>query len=166
MLSETAMNVEMRSHYPENPMDQEVGSVIEVEAGKAKVLLSRREACQHCAARAVCHMVEGDNKMVVEALDDLGVAVGQKVRLAIEPRGVITAAFLLYIVPILAFFLGYFVGIKASLVLFNAVDRSQLVGAISGITFSALTFIIIRAFNNRFAQAKRLMPRIVQIESD
>jgi sigma-E factor negative regulatory protein RseC len=95
----------------ERIMTIEVGTVLQVRPGRAKLQLERTTACASCKS---CLIGKGARYMVSEAGDPVGVAVGDLVRVEVpEARGStspVTAGFLLFILPLLLFAAGYFTG--------------------------------------------------------
>jgi len=79
---------------------EETGIVIETSENKAKVKASRHGDCENCG---VC---PGDNAMVVEAQNPIGAKVGQRVAFEMQEANMLWAAFVVYVLPLLALFAG------------------------------------------------------------
>lgn len=75
---------------------EERGTVIDCSGGKARVRVERSEACQGCAA---CTLSDAGTFMICEAVDRLGVAPGDHVRIQTRGAGSLSAALLLFLVP-------------------------------------------------------------------
>ena len=77
--------------------------------GKAQVLHIRESACS-----GDCHKCSGcgaaKEAIVLEADNPIGAAVGDFVKISSESGPVLRAAAVLYMMPLLLFFLGYFLG--------------------------------------------------------
>lgn len=77
----------------------ERGYVIGIEGPMARVRTTRSEACVSCAARGVCHPFdEKTNETLVK--NTIGAEAGQQVQLAMKSSSLISASFLLYLLPL------------------------------------------------------------------
>ena len=75
----------------------------------AQVLVLRQSACSgDCHKCSGCGAVE--QKLLLDARNAIGAKAGDTVRIAAESGPVLAAAAVLYIVPLLLFFLGYLLG--------------------------------------------------------
>ena len=79
---------------------EETGIVIETSENKAKVKASRHGDCENCG---VC---PGDNAMVVAVQNPIDASVGQRVAFEIQEANMLMAAFVVYILPLLALMVG------------------------------------------------------------
>lgn len=94
-------------------MQQIVEVKRDLGGGFAEVLLERQSACSgdchHCSG---CGAVR--ETLLVRARNPIGARVGEKVVVESDTRSILTSAAVLYLVPILLFFLGYALGVKIS----------------------------------------------------
>lgn len=137
-------------------MDQ-IGKVINVHGTIAVVQIRRHEACVKCGACGGASM----RAATVEASNDIGAVVGQLVKLEIEAREVLGAAFIVYILPLAFMFAGFAVG----MVLARAVGLSgsrEAVAAVTGVIFLALSFAVIHYIDKKMGRMK-LIARITQV---
>lgn len=75
--------------------------------GTAKILINRQTACGHdCSKCAGCTFAESQ-KLLVDAVNQAGAKPGDLVLVETETKSVLGAAVLLYLVPIILFFVGY-----------------------------------------------------------
>lgn len=86
-------------------------TVLSVQGTTAKVIHNRPTACHgdcdHCAGG--CGAMAAKEKIIVEARNLIGAKPGDRVIIEGAATKVATAILLVYVLPILLFFLGYFV---------------------------------------------------------
>lgn len=91
-------------------MTQKV-TVLSVSGNMAKVLYDRPTACHgdcdHCAGG--CGSMAAKERLIVEAENRIGAAPGDQVLIEGETPKVVKAVFLVYVLPVVLFFVGYFV---------------------------------------------------------
>jgi sigma-E factor negative regulatory protein RseC len=115
---------------------EERGTVIDCSGGKARVRIERSEACQGCTA---CTLSDAGTFMICEALDRLGVAPGDHVRIQTRGAGPLSAVLLLFLVPLAFLFAGYGAGALAASRL--GLSRSaEAVGALCAVAFFFCSF--------------------------
>ena len=98
------------------------GIVIETSESIAKVRASRHEDCKSCGACA------GDNAIVVDAKNPVGAKPGQHVVFEIKDAHMLRAAFIVYILPLIAIFVGALLGTWVG----NYVGHSEIAFQIGG----------------------------------
>ena len=87
---------------------EDLGTVIEVEGEKIRVEVVRSANCKTCSMQSFCF---GLNKPAVfEVESELELKPGDKVELEIAPASRIISSLLIFGLPILCLFLGYFIG--------------------------------------------------------
>jgi sigma-E factor negative regulatory protein RseC len=136
---------------------EEIGRVFDFgeESTLVRVEIEGKGACHSCASRHVCVPFGEDNRMMTEAINERGARPGDLVRIEMSPKSTISAAFLLYVLPVVALFLGYALGFSAM--------REEKYGIVSGLVLFALSFILLRALNPVFSKGKRFRPVVVDI---
>jgi sigma-E factor negative regulatory protein RseC len=77
--------------------------------GKAEVEVMRGTACGDCGSCEVCKYT---SKIRVEAVNNVGAEIGDNVEIETKSSSIIGAAFLVYIVPFILFFVGYAIAAK------------------------------------------------------
>lgn len=86
--------------------------VLSADGNTAKVIYKRPTACHgdcdHCAGG--CGAMAATEKIVVEAENLIGACAGDSVIIEGEGSKVAWAVLLVYVVPVVLFFLGYFLG--------------------------------------------------------
>ena len=118
---------------------REEGTVMAVHGDTAEVLLRRSRACEGCGS--CCVLVDGDT-MLAEAANDIGARKGDRVVVDLPAKVSIRAAYILYGIPLLAFFAGLAVGGLVGYYLFDWGFNVPL-GLIFGIGFLALSYILL-----------------------
>ena len=126
--------------------EKKPGTVISSRQGVAKVQMRHSYACsgEHtdCPHNALLKNIPADG-LVVEASDSIGVHSGQLVEVAISSRELLTAAFITYMVPLIALFSGYFVGVGLAH-LAKLTNHTEIIGisfAVLGLAVSLLATI-------------------------
>ena len=135
---------------------EEIGRVFEYsEHGNiVRVEIEAKGACHNCGSRNVC-LPFGDRRMVTEAINEKGARLGDLVRLEMEPKSTLGAAFLLYVFPVVALFLGYALG--------ASVGEKETYGILTGIAALAMSFLLLKALNPILAKGRRFKPVVVEI---
>lgn len=95
-------------------MKQTAQVIRRVCPGQVEVRVRRSSACasaHNCGSCDHCSFMENAPEIVVVAEDPFGAGVGDTVTVESATAPVLGAAVLLYIVPLVLFFLGYFTGV-------------------------------------------------------
>ena len=136
---------------------REVGKVLRFEDGLAVVEVPRSEACRYCRG---CYLGLNRDKMLAEAQNQIQAKIGDEVVLEMEPGKFVTAAFVIYLIPVIFLLIGYFIGDFLAGIL-------KIRGASMGIIFSlslfALAYVAIGAIDRKARASGRFDPKIVQI---
>lgn len=85
---------------------EQLGTILETSGGRARVLVRRPGACEHCGA---CELGSRPEQ-VVDLPNPAGLPVGASVRLVVAPGEVAKASLVVYVIPLLALLLGFGVG--------------------------------------------------------
>lgn len=90
---------------------EEQGTVVKkLENGRIQVVVKRIDACNRCPSKGACIMLAESKEMLVEAHDQVGAEVGQKVVLAQTSTIILKASFTAYILPIAGLIVGVIIG--------------------------------------------------------
>jgi sigma-E factor negative regulatory protein RseC len=141
-------------------MAKERGIVTKVTDRTAWVKTSRTSACEGCTSRGSCHIAEGGKEMEVEAFNEVGAKVGDRIEISIASSSLLKVSFLLYVFPIILMLFGAIVG--QSLAPRFDLNPSALSAAV-GIGSFVIAFWIIRIKSNKLAQKEEYRPRIIRI---
>jgi positive regulator of sigma E activity len=118
---------------------EETGVVLEAGQGKARVRLERTEQCAQCPG---CMFADDGASLVTRATDPVGVAPGDVVRMETRGATPLSAAVLLFLLPLGFLFAGYAAGSWMASVLGFASAR-QTAGAAAALVFFVCSFGIL-----------------------
>ena len=141
-------------------MNTEEGTVTKVEGHNALVMVARSEMCDGCGSRGVCHTLGGGKNMEAEAINTVQAKVGDRVQLSIKPGVLWKISLLFYMIPVIALVSGALVGIEIGP---RLKFDPELFSAFLGISFAALSYIIIRFIANRLKEKRDFMPEVVRV---
>jgi sigma-E factor negative regulatory protein RseC len=138
----------------------EEGVVLQIMGGLAQVETIQQEACHSCGARGACHALGGGKRRIINAINQVGASVGDKVLLAMPRKGVLGASALVYMVPVLALLVGAMVGKQLG-------PSWGLEGQTGAVLLGALgllvAWLVLRAVSKRLAGRKELTVKVVRI---
>ena len=135
----------------------EIGKVLEVGGGRAKVEVSPSGMCSHCELASSCVPASGGTR-IIEVADPLGVSAGQRVRIELGSGKFLLASFMAYILPLLVLFTGAAVGF------YSAPDGSaELRGAIGALVGLAAGLQLSRVLARRLSGGGKLTPEITGV---
>ncbi|MDI6839663.1 MAG: SoxR reducing system RseC family protein [bacterium] len=144
---------------------EEVGRVIEISGGctsgekLAKVEIEPKGFCEKCTARMFCN--PHGNKMVVEAVVgtrhgvSLLIKVNELVRIETSPKSTLLSAFLLFILPLVAFGIGF--GVVKGII------GTETFGVIGGFVFLIAYLLCLKPLNTKIAKNTKFKPVITEI---
>lgn len=138
----------------------EQGIVTKIDSTTAWVKTTKTDACEACSARGSCNVMGGGKEMEVEAINNAGAEVGQKVVLSFETSPLLKATFMLYVLPILFLLAGAVIGDKIA-PFFNF--DVQTFSLIIGLLFFGLAIIFVKSKGNKLAKKDEYRPKIIRI---
>ncbi len=139
----------------------EQGVVTATREGYATIRSTRGEMCSHCSTRDVCAALESESKSVeIEVIDPVGADVGDHVQLAMDRGTIMTASFLIYMIPVFAVLLGALSGPYIAEIL--KMD-SNLVSIISALAFFIASLSITVPLCNSLSHKSKYVPKITRI---
>ena len=136
---------------------KEIGKVISVEGRQAVVQIQRSSACDRCVA---CKFGYRSNEMLITIPYLLDAKPGDQVELSLDSTQFVKASAVMYLFPLLALVLGVLIGYLTGDML--GIER-QLWAAMTGIIFTVLSFILIRAMEPRLKKSEQFTPQMVSI---
>ena len=134
------------------------GFVVSVTKDTAEVVLGAHLECKHCGA---CVAAASDKQRKLDALNEIGARAGERVIVELKPQHAVLAAFLIFVLPVVAALGGGFAGYRLAGTLGL---RRDIVGVGLGAAALVLSFLLLR-YVERTGQAAR-MPRIVGLVTD
>ena len=128
----------------------EVVEVIDVNGDEATVYLKRHTACGDCGK---CMVAKQNLDMTATVKNSLGAKVGDKVSVEMELRGLLGASFIMYGVPLAAFFIGLLLGFN---VLSPALGmEANFCAFLTGLVLISLAYLFIKLLDRRGAFRER-----------
>ncbi|MBN1958306.1 MAG: SoxR reducing system RseC family protein [Desulfuromonadales bacterium] len=144
-------------------MIEEYGTIIELKEQQIAVVeCIKHSACHHCPSSGSCQLGDDKDSMRVEAFNQAGGKLNDRVKVVTTTRNFLQSSFLLYIVPIIGLLIGAILGQTIGERFPQQVDPS-LLSALSGAFFLVATFLAIRFFT-RSLKREKFMPTIVAID--
>jgi sigma-E factor negative regulatory protein RseC len=140
-------------------MAEETGVVLSSGGGKARIRLDRKTMCGSCGG---CLFSETQDFMIAEAEDSIGVMPGDTVRIASRTSAT-RAAFLVYLLPLIALIAGFTAGSAAARALKSAAADAWGIGA--GFGLMALSYFILYLSQKKAARRGTGPMRIVRVVS-
>lgn len=135
---------------------KQFGRVVEVSENKAFVIMEKHSSCSNCNA---CKIGSDSHELRIEAINSVGAKSEQIVEVDMEGQHVLTAAFILYMIPLFALFVGVIIG--------NIVFPAQeLFAALVGFGLMALAFLGIKMKDQSFKNDQRYIPVITKIREE
>lgn len=131
-------------------MLEEIGIVIEVREHSAVVEMARRPTCSHCG---LCKL-GAQEKMQVEAENAVGARVNDRVKVSVPSPVILKSAFIVYMVPLIALFTGFFAGTYV---------LGEKGGVVVGISSALGVIIGLHFYDKRLKRKQRTLVRISEI---
>lgn len=128
------------------------GVVIALEGDVAKVRTSRHSDCDDCG------MCPGDSAAILDVRNTLDAKVGQRVVIQLPESHMLKAAFVVYLLPLLATFAGFLLGMWIAQKF--ALPVLLLEVGVAAVAF-VLTLLYIRSYD-RFMARTKTMPMITR----
>jgi sigma-E factor negative regulatory protein RseC len=134
--------------------NNEEGIVVEVDGTAAKVRASRHGDCKNCGA------CPGDNAIVLDVQNPISAKPGQLVNFAIQETNMLQAAFIVYIMPLVAILVGALAGGMLANKLGQTVSTFRIGGAIVAIV---LSIIYVKLYDSSSRKNIKMQPIITKI---
>lgn len=134
----------------------EQGIVIEVFDGMAKVRATRGASCDGCASKSMCNPMSNSD-VVIEAKNELGACVGERVEIAMRPKTFLKASFIAYMIPLISFFIGGIIG--------KNIGGNDVWAATIGFISMVLCYAGIWIYNKKALKEGKFRPVITEVMS-
>lgn len=119
---------------------EETGKVVSVNGRLAKVALEQQIQCGHCFMARLCQVHAKERN--VEAINEVGAGVGDKVRVVFSPRAVFWSSMLIFALPLISFLVGFTV--------FSLLLDSQGIPILAGFGFLAGYFLVLSRIDRKY----------------
>ncbi len=143
-------------------MATEHGIVIRIDSREAWVKTVKSGSCEGCTARGACHShsLSDSGEVEVNAINEAGAKVGDRIVLSFQTSSLLKATFLLYVFPILFLIFGAAIGQEtAPYFNFNPSGFS----AIIGFSFFFAAVLVIKVKANKMAKKNEYRPKIIKV---
>lgn len=135
-------------------MKTEQGLVIETSNGIAKIKVGRHNDCKNCGA------CSGNDSIIISADNKIGAKPGQRVSFEVKETNVLSAAFIVFILPLIALFIGVVLGGFLAQYIRVNVRMLQIIG---GTIALVVAIIAVKMFDKAANKSKKSQPVIVRI---
>ena len=135
------------------------GVIVSVNKDYSQIKLLRHTACGNCGA---CQLGDDQKDVMLLAKNDVRAEVGDMVEVSMGTSGVLSAAFIMYMIPLMALFVGLTLGINL-LGKMNYQGNIEMLSAGIGLALMALTFFIIKLNDQKFLKSDKYTAHIEAI---
>lgn len=135
-------------------MKETMGVVLETDASTAKVKINRHGECSNCGA------CPGDSAMIIDVRNKICAKPGQRVIINMPEANMLKAAFVVYLMPLIAAVIGYSAGAAISTA---AGINSTFMEILFSIIFITVSIVNIKSFDKSAKSGKLSQPEIVRI---
>lgn len=129
------------------------GVVIESNGETAKVRCSIHSDCENCG------LCQGSNAMIIEVTDEIGAQVGEQVLIESKETNMLLAAFMMFVLPLLAVGLGVYLGYYLS---FRLMISAKLLMILGGLFFGLPAVFVIRRLDKSLQSIKPTILRTIK----
>lgn len=141
---------------------EETGKVTEVCDDMLHISVKRHASCEKCGA---CGMA-GKQEISFLVKNEIGAKIGDTVVIRMESSKVMKAAFLMYTIPLLFLFVGYYLGQMTAVYLGQTPQVTEAIGMISSFVMMGLTYLAIHYWDHHSKIAEKMIPSLVKIIED
>ena len=127
------------------------GKVVSAQGGQLEICFDRPEACAHCGACGG----EGHHTLVKLPGD---APIGSWVDVEMPDHKVLKASALAYVMPLIMLLLGIWAGSK--------LFAQEALWAVSGLVFMGLSWLLLRAIDQKMRRRADWQPRILAVHID
>lgn len=132
--------------------------VVSNKGSLAKVEIVRSSACDHCRG---CEVGTRHKTIEVWANNPLKAQVGQTVEIELEAATMLTATFIVYVIPLIAFFVGIALGYNGAG--FYDLASREIFSLIVGLAAMGVSYYGIHIYNNKVEKTQEYASKIVNI---
>ncbi len=128
-------------------------TVVSVSGEKARVKVAMPAECSGCASKSNCHAGSGHSRELT-VINEIGAKTGDNVIFEVAPGKFVLSATLIWILPLISMFVGYFVAERYS---------SGFWPILSAFAFLAVAFGILKVIDNAVSGGRTFYPVISKI---
>lgn len=132
----------------------ELGKIVRIEDGKGVVQLDARGGCKHCGMNSFCQATGTGKRELKLGLGGQEIVEGDFVEIETPARSVLTAAFLVFILPLL-------VAIGAYMTVFS-LTKDNGYGLLAFFVLFVVSMILVSFIDKVFGRGRFFEPRIVR----
>ena len=134
-------------------MLEETASVIAINGNRARVTLTRSEACGACSAKHICHPASSKT-MEMEVFNTAGAHPGDTVIISLPPEELLKASASVYLMPAVAAVAGAAIGWSR-----YGTDTGAIIGCVTGL---ALAFTLLFFLDRRGRAPAPFISRVLK----
>ena len=141
----------------------EIGEVVKVFHRTVEIRTNPVNECGTCGVKDSCHAGSGSShERFVTALDPFGLKLGQRVKINLEPKNLVKASIIIFVLPMLGLLLGAIAGsfIAGKAGYSDYLDQCAIIGGLAGTGISALG---LRSYNKKLEKTNQYYPTVVEI---
>lgn len=144
---------------------REKACVVDVDGNKAEVVVTRHSACSKCNEDCILGLDESheQDEIYVEVNNDKNAEIGDTVNIELQDSSLVLGSLMIYLVPLLFFILGYFVGTNFSF-LFGSISK-ELTGILFSFLFLYISYLFTKRVDKRLSKNKKFQSEITGIVS-
>jgi len=135
-------------------MKTEQGLVLEVIKDVAKIKVGRHNDCKNCGA------CPGEDSVIISANNKVGAKAGQRVVFEVKEENVLMGAFVVFVLPLIAVFIGALLGNFVGKYIQANIYVSQITG---GIIAFVLAIIFVKLFDRATSKSNKSNPEVISI---
>lgn len=135
---------------------REMGLVVAVDQKNAQVRFERSAACSKCRA---CGMLADAKEIIISVENTLSAKVGDSVEIDMQTKGVMMASAIVYVIPLIALFLGLFVGPVITKLLGLALDEDMSAG-VCALVFIGISWLTLKGIDAKLRKKTYLLPQM------
>jgi len=141
-------------------MSEETGIVESVEGDWVWVETQAKGACSSCGHRDHCQMIEGGDRMLVKARNDVHAKKGDEIEFFISPKMKIKCVTMVYMVPVLGLMVGAFSASSLS----SLIGLNSKIGmALFSIAGLVIAYLLVRQYSKRVEVKNALIPLVTRV---
>ncbi|HHY77073.1 MAG TPA: SoxR reducing system RseC family protein [Clostridiales bacterium] len=142
---------------------KEVGKIIEINGGMAKILIVRHTACGNCGA---CQVGRENLNMILTTENTVGGKPGDLVEIELKTENFLYASFIMYGIPLIGLIIGLLGGYYGGRIFGYDENISQIIAAITGILFMSIGYICIKALDPKIKRMNKFKPVLIRLVND